>query len=182
MIATVANAIVAFILYGAIEVTLYVGIDPGESGSVVAIDDDGKIHSTCANSSHKELNAYFISLQNHHTLILIEDVHSFPSDSKKAVFSFGTSYGRVSQASLLSYAWRTDKVSPVTWQKYFQLSMSTADQIAKYGKKETKTQKKNRHKEYAISRSGQKLVHKYCDAYLIALYLYETSKNDSKRS
>jgi hypothetical protein len=98
--------------------TLYIGIDPGKSGGISAINDRGEIHSadpmpaTC-----HELADLIRDIQNSAESVqaVLERVHSSPQMGVTSAFTFGQGYGRI-EATLAALGIPHDLVTPQKWQ------------------------------------------------------------------
>lgn len=105
--------------------TLYIAIDPGQTGGV-AIQDDDK--ATLKQWSTPREMAQYISdaVFGYPGLVtcVIEDVHAMPGQGVSSAFKFGVNYGQwqgILQALNVPFA----RVSPVVWKR----------QMGLYGKK-----------------------------------------------
>lgn len=150
-----------------------IGIDPGKNGGLVALSN-GKIVSLAKMpQSPEELVEHFIFLgfpnirHNVDVRLVIEDVHSMPTDGSRQAFTFGRGVGQI-EGVLASFNITPIKVRPQVWQAYFKLKRDSD---------ESKYDYKKRIKSKAISLSKtKKLSLETADAYLIALWYHKTSK------
>ena len=168
--------------------SIYVlGIDPGINGGIVTLTN-GKITDISAMpTTLSELVEHFRYLglpqvYNRDTVnIIIEDVHSMPTDGVRAAFTFGHGLGQlegvIAALSPVEALERIVRVPAQIWMKYFNLKRDKETDEAKYDYKK-------RVKETALKLvdNGHKLkiTLKTCDAYLIALYGYRSIKNEIK--
>ena len=148
----------------------YIGIDPGKSGSICAIDSSGNAWVVVkTNKSYKEI---YHELRDATCIkgkcfAVIENVHAMPGQGVASTFKFGESFGM-----LLGLLATTDvdyvKVSPAAWCKELGLKKS---------KEESNTDWKNRHKQLARKLFPEvDVTHATADALLIAEYCRRTNK------
>lgn len=102
---------------------LYLGIDPGNNGSLCCLDDRDKTNIKTAFSDYKDqsLRGYISTIrslitQNLITLVALEEVHSMPKQGVKSTFTFGTNYGMI-QGMLQALDVPYILVKPQIWQK-----------------------------------------------------------------
>jgi len=145
-----------------------IGIDPGKNGGITTIYGDNVVDISKMPSSPELFYQHLIFLglpraYSGKLTILIEDVHSMPSDSSKGAFTFGRGLGQLEGViAAMGLVDSLKRVSPMKWMNYFKLKRDKAT--------ETKTQYKNRIKQLASIKSKTKLTLATCDSYLIALY------------
>lgn len=105
---------------------IYVGIDPGASGGLVAICPDGHVlvHTKCPSTVHDLADVYRDICElpsrydNCSIKAVIEAVHSMPGNSGRSMFTFGTNYGL--HLGLLAYTKISyTKITPYKWQSHF---------------------------------------------------------------
>ena len=150
--------------------TIAIGVDPGVSGGIAWIDDDGP-HAEKMPSTELDTWSVIQSVGGHESFALIERVHSMPKQGVASTFKFGTNYGilrgQLAAASdVTGLAW--DDVSPQKWQKAFGLPS-----LKDCGGSITK--KKNFHKAKAQQLfPSLKITHAIADALLIAEYARRT--------
>jgi crossover junction endodeoxyribonuclease RuvC len=95
------------------------------------------------------------------SVVLLEKVAAMPREGVSSVFTFGTGYGGLRMA-LTALEVRWDLILPSKWQRVFSLTKR---------KGESKTAKKNRHKEVAARLFPEvRVTHAVADALLIAEY------------
>lgn len=158
--------------------TVFIGIDPGQSGGICAIevdDDTEEICRTTLMKGHQENRSCIIDwlhndLRYHlreRIVCYTEQVNGIPynpqtgaQQSVQQNFKFGLYTGVV-----LGLFYANDiepiEVAPIKWQRKIGI---------KHNKGELKTDKKNRHKQLAEELFGQKFTHWSADAALIAYY------------
>lgn len=105
---------------------IILGVDPGLSGAIVAIWENGKIHSklpfpTVPESRGRrvinlvQVSAYLRTLPKI-KMAFIEKVHSMPKQGVSGVFSFGRSYGQL-EGVITSLNIPLERVTPQAWTK-----------------------------------------------------------------
>ncbi len=100
---------------------IYLGIDPGATGAVVAIDEAGQIVETFPFGSLHDAVERMDSLRDGRVtdgivLACLEKVQAFPGQGRSSIFSFGTNYG-IWQGILASRSIPFELVTPQKWQK-----------------------------------------------------------------
>jgi hypothetical protein len=147
-----------------------IGIDPGKSGGIVALTN-GKI-TDIAKMPQTPIDLvnhfYYLGFPNQpigvKSYVIIEHVHSMPSDSSKGAFTFGKNVGHL-EGVLASFGIEPIQVEPKKWQLFFDLRRE---------KGETKYNYKGRLRERALlecpttSPFREKLRRETADAFLIA--------------
>lgn len=154
----------------------FIGIDPGVSGGLVILeygkDKDTDFAHVCSilpmptteRDIYDALNIYE-DFDPERVVVYIEKVHSFPSDSAKAAFKFGTSYGFL-KGVVTSIGYVLKEVSPQVWQKKYVS-----------GTFSSKNERKNKLKQAAQRLyPTAKVTLKTADALLIADYAYSQEK------
>ncbi len=151
-----------------------VGIDPGASGSIVAVGDGGRFWriATLDEDVHHvvdSVNAFMhaaSALDYNICKVVIESVHAMPKQGVTSMFNFGVSVGRCQVfAEMLGgnglNGTKIFVVTPQKWRKALGLPMG----------KQTRTQRKNDSKELAKKLFPEvKITHRNADAFLIAEY------------
>ncbi len=105
---------------------IYVGIDPGASGGIVAIGPDNHVlvHTKCPDTVHDLADIYrhICELPGRYDSCsikaCIEAVHSMPGNSGRSMFTFGTNYGMhlgLLAANKIPYI----KCTPSVWMKHY---------------------------------------------------------------
>ena len=102
--------------------TAYIGIDPGKSGGIVVISDNGLvIHKTPMpllgdNLDVVAIQHLFTSLVGiYNPVVILEDVHSIFGSSASSNFTFGYVCGAI-EAVVLCSKFKLIKVQPKKWQ------------------------------------------------------------------
>lgn len=95
----------------------YLGIDPGQSGGLALIDENGKHY---ASWKMPESERFIWDVIDHNASLadkaVIEQVHSFPGQGVASTFKFGVGYGGLRMALIAAYV-SFEEVNPRTWQK-----------------------------------------------------------------
>jgi crossover junction endodeoxyribonuclease RuvC len=159
-----------------------IGIDPGRNGGIVGLTN-GKINIIDKMPLNPiELWGYFIDdlavpmVGKDNIYVFIEDVHSMPTDGVKSAFTFGRGLGWLDMC-LARWDLHTERVLPRKWQKYFSLQRARDEGESKYSYKK-RIQEKS--KTLVPHDKEKRLTLATCDAYLIALYGYQTLKEREK--
>jgi crossover junction endodeoxyribonuclease RuvC len=165
----------------------YIGIDPGKNGGIVGLTN-GKINviDKMPQTAY-DMWDYFIYLgfpnvvEKDQTYVIIEDVHSMPTDGVASAFTFGRHIG-VFDGIFAGMGISPYRVRPQIWQQYFGLERNRDDK----SNPETKYQYKKRILEMARRTAGQgrnkeafKSLNLFtADAYLIAQYFAENHNKE----
>lgn len=135
---------------------IYIGIDPGASGGMAGLDDDGKILACMAFAKMTEKDIYdqFDTGQIKRKAVL-EYVTPMPKQGVASTFKFGRSFGLL-EGLLIGSETPYRLIRPQQWQKFLRC-MSRGD--------------KNVTKRAAQQRwPNAKITHAVADALLIAEY------------
>jgi crossover junction endodeoxyribonuclease RuvC len=143
----------------------YMGIDPGYSGAIVVIDEDGGfVGSVRLSATEHDVSSFVIEHAPMVSRATLERVSAMPRQGVASTFKFGTSYGfcrallvcGFCRALLVCHQIRFETVTPATWQGVMKCR-------SKGDKNVTKA---------AAQRlfPAQKVVHATADAMLIAEY------------
>ena len=103
--------------------SVFIGIDPGNSGAVAAIDEHGNVLRVCKFSDTTERDicdaitsyATWEGLE-HEAFAVIEKVNAMPKQGVSSTFKFGQSYGFL-RGVLIASEIRFIEVRPQEWQK-----------------------------------------------------------------
>lgn len=136
---------------------IYLGIDPGKSGSISLISDDGIPAESYARGDWTELDQanWLLQFDLSRVVAVIEKVHSSPQMGVKSSFTFGQSYGFL-RGMLTAMKIPYREVRPQVWQKAMGC-LSGGD--------------KNKTKAAAQQRWPRaKLTHRNADSLLLAEY------------
>lgn len=152
-----------------------VGIDPGKSGGIVSLTNGKITDISKMPKSPIELVKHFLYLGFPNqpigvkSYVVIEHVHSMPSDSSKGAFSFGKNVGQI-EGVLAGFNITPIQVEPKKWQLLYAI---------KREKGETKYAYKGRLRDTALqycpagSPFREKLGREVSDAYLIATWFWK---------
>jgi len=141
---------------------LFMGIDPGKSGAVAIVDEEGTavgwigLHET-----PHDVAAFMVECAPNITFGVLERVGARIGNSASSMFKFGTSYGFCIGALTFANI-RFEIHTPSQWQKKLSLLRP----------KLTNAEKKRVNKERAqqLFVSAHKIIHRNADAFLIAEY------------
>lgn len=103
---------------------IVIGIDPGKSGGLAAINKDGelKVHNCPNDNNAKTMTKILKRLINKTKIkdvdVVIEHVWGFPGDSSMAAFKFGQNFG-IWLGIIGAMGLSSRKVAPKTWQKEY---------------------------------------------------------------
>lgn len=104
---------------------IYIGIDPGKSGGLVAIGDRDILIGKMPATEH-DIAAVFdritcLSTETGTCMIAyIEKVHSMPKQGVTATFTFGMNYGFL-RGVMVAYGIPFEEVTPQKWMGYFSI-------------------------------------------------------------
>lgn len=135
---------------------LYMGVDPGQSGAVAVIDEEGVYVGSVRLSLTPRDIADLVELWSKDVkLCMLEQVHSMPRQGVASTFKFGTSFGfcmGVLTCSRIPY----EMVTPHKWQSRMKCKTKGDKNITKA----------------AAQRlfPGLKITHALADALLLAEY------------
>lgn len=138
----------------------FIGIDPGLSGGIARIDQDGKVKWACPTpESYDEI--LHLLCRDGSTFAALERVWSSPGWGHAGAFTFGVSYGALLMALNANRIPHVN-VLPRGWQREFSI---------KYPKQATSTVKKNITKANAQALfPATRVTHAIADALLLAEY------------
>lgn len=98
----------------------FLGIDPGQSGGAVLLNEAGEILSTLSFVPHKEAwpeaLANFMGTVPRNTDVYLEHVHAMPKQGVSSMFTFGKNFGLI-KGILIALGWRYKLVFPRVWTK-----------------------------------------------------------------
>ena len=96
---------------------IFIGIDPGATGAVVAIDENGQFLSVYYHfNGWHGLKPYLNQFKPESTKVYLEKVQNIFGVSSKSNFLFGQNYG-ISKGFLYSQEFDFELVHPKIWQK-----------------------------------------------------------------
>lgn len=142
---------------------LYLGIDPGQSGGIAIVDQDGNCTSLVNMPETEQDILWAIPFGDTVAFGMIEKVHAMPKQGVSSTFKFGVGYGGLRMA-MVAMAIRFDEVPPQRWQKALGVVPRDA-----------KVESKNDHKNKLLAKAQQlfpnvKITKHTADALLIAEY------------
>ena len=148
---------------------IYIGIDPGLSGGIAILNQDGSVKEVVAMpDTPRDIYEFLFSYKEDSRCVLEDVGHGMPGQSSKATATFARHNGHLEMA-LLALGIPTEKLTPQKWIKVYQL---------KKKKEQDKNEWKNVLKAKAQSlfpQLGKKVTLKTCDALLIAEYARRTN-------
>ena len=105
----------------------FIGIDPGRSGAIAVIDEDGGVASCSVFSEEEYKRIAFCSLPAY---AMVEDVHAMPKQGLSSTFSFGVNKGWI-LGVMYAVGVKVELVSPNKWKKWFGITSDKSSSIAK---------------------------------------------------
>jgi hypothetical protein len=99
-------------------VRVYIGIDPGASGGIAAINEQGEIVACEKWINEIQANYHLASLEQSFSQLhcVIEQVSAMPGNGVAGMFRFGENFG-MWQGLLVAHRIPFRKVRPQVWQK-----------------------------------------------------------------
>lgn len=94
----------------------FIGIDPGKSGAIAVIKNDGSI----VTHVFDEVEYMNIVCNSPGSLAIVEDVHAMPKQGVSSMFSFGYNKGW-SVGVLSAFGCLVRLVSPMKWKAHYGL-------------------------------------------------------------
>lgn len=151
--------------------SIYIGVDPGYSGAVAWVDNEGNmlghrkfkdltpldIWDTFYDITHDELMEW----HSEGCFAILERVSAMPRQGVSSTFKFGNIYGMLEMALVGTHI-PFERVLPNTWQKYMKCQTKGDKNITKRKAQELYPK--------------EKITHANADAILIARYCWETQK------
>lgn len=98
---------------------IYLGIDPGKSGALAIIYEDGTHREIVFNETDYMFE--LMALSGKKCKCVLESVHSMPGDSKRGAFSFGENFGYI-KGLLKAFRISYELVPPQKWKKEFSVT------------------------------------------------------------
>ena len=106
----------------------YIGIDPGKSGALAVIEENGDIHVWPFNSvKYAEVLTHLSSVRDE-IKCCVEKVGAMPGQGVVSMFNFGHNFGFI-EGLLLGNWIPYQLVPPQTWKKEFSLSSDKTKSI-----------------------------------------------------
>jgi hypothetical protein len=159
-----------------------VGIDPGKSGGIVALTNGKITDISKMPQSPIDLVNHFVYLGFPNqpvgvkSYVIMEAVHSMPTDGSKSAFSFGKQVGHL-EGVLASLGISPRYVRPQEWQAFYSFKREEG---------ESKYDYKKRMRDYARKDIGlqhsNKITSETADSYLIAKWFYKNINKILKES
>jgi crossover junction endodeoxyribonuclease RuvC len=147
---------------------IFIGVDPGRSGAIVALDENGKMVRVQRNDgTERDIFNSLCGFESADLFAIIERVHSMPRQGVSSSFKFGVSYGFL-RGCLVGARIPFEERTPQQWQKVMGC-MSHGD----------KNVTKQRAQQIFPS---EKIIHQTADAFLIAEYcrrVHTSSRSES---
>jgi hypothetical protein len=154
---------------------VFLGIDPGVSGALAAVDSTGGLaYIQAMPDSETALWEAFGRLAAYRPRAILERVRSSPVMGRASAFTFGAGYGAL-RMGLVAAGIPFEEVSPVTWQRVMGVlvpgKQRPIDAVSK--------DKKNAHKARASELFPTiTMSHTLADALLLAEYLRRMEVRD----
>lgn len=93
----------------------YVGVDPGVSGSSVAILPSGEIATLRHDATERDIADWFAEIGKQEVFAMLEQVSAMPKQGVVSMFKFGQSFGLL-RGLLIAGRVPFEMVTPVKWQ------------------------------------------------------------------
>ena len=108
---------------------IYIGVDPGKSGALAAIDQEGKILKLCTfdEQTYRDSVAELYN-RGEGIRCLIEKVGAMPKQGVSSTFNFGANFGWI-QGLMFAFFIPYQLVTPRKWKNAFSLNSEKADSI-----------------------------------------------------
>lgn len=96
----------------------YIGIDPGYSGAIALLDDDGCLEYVKLKETMHSICDWIWehTLEAPRTRCVIEQVNAMPKQGVSSSFKFGRSFGQA-EAIVVCHKWPYKLVRPAKWQQ-----------------------------------------------------------------
>lgn len=148
------------------ERTLFLGLDPGQSGGLAIVDSGGLVvDASPMPETVKDLSDYLAEFGPRIQMATLESVHAMPQQGVSSSFKFGVNYGQL-HMGLVAHNIPFANVSPQLWQKVMGCIVK-----GRSGPSDAKRAKKNGTKARAQELfPGTKCTHAISDALLLAEY------------
>ena len=120
---------------------IYIGIDPGLSGGIAILNQDGSVKEVVAMpDTPRDIYEFLLSYKEDSRCVLEDVGHGMPGQSSKATATFARHNGHLEMA-LLALGIPTEKVTPQKWIKVYQLKKKK-EQDKRLKEKQLNLQKK----------------------------------------
>ena len=107
----------------------FIGVDPGVSGGIAFINDDGETAVTAMPKTERDIFDVIRSLSVGPCYAVIENVHSMPKQGVASSFKFGMNYGGIFGACG-ALGLQTTLVTPQKWKKEILSNFEEKDKQA----------------------------------------------------
>lgn len=98
----------------------YVGIDPGKSGGIAIIREDGSVSVAHFDEFEYRTLISCIDTKPSQTTVFVESVHAFSGQGVSSTFNFGKNFGWI-LGLLFAYGLEVTLVTPQCWKRHFGL-------------------------------------------------------------
>lgn len=126
---------------------LWIGIDPGKTGAICVLSEDGSTQFFNNSSSIANIVTELTTLNKNHKIrmCMIEDVHAVFGSSSKSTFNFGFGVGFL-HGVFQTLGLPLDSVQPKVWQKHIgvkgtvkgkEIKLAVADIVSKQNPQST---------------------------------------------
>ena len=152
---------------------LFAGIDPGNTGAIAIVNDEGDLVNAMAFKQYDkelDLNAIAAFVASYMPdLVVIEKVHSMPKQGVSSAFTFGKTYGMV-LGICSAYHRKMELVPPTKWKKLVLADTDRSKEAA------VAFVHRNYPTATLIPLGGRKPNHNLADAICLAHYGYINRK------
>ena len=140
---------------------VYIGIDPGQSGSIAVVFPSGNATWIKLDSTDHDIADWLRDIQvNHHGICCIERVSAMPKQGVSSTFKFGRSFGFL-QGLLVAFQIPFELVTPQKWQGFMGCRTGGDKNVSKVAAQRL--------------HPSLKITHANADALLIAEYCRRTA-------
>ena len=96
---------------------IFFGVDPGKSGAIAMLDEDGVIETIKFSETWPDVVAWIRErIGDDPCFAVVEKVNAMPKQGVTSMFKFGESYGMI-QGLLISLHVPFERVVPLVWQR-----------------------------------------------------------------
>ena len=140
---------------------VYIGIDPGQSGSIAVLFPSGNATWIKLDSTDHDIADWLRDIQvNHYSICRIERVNAMPKQGVSSTFKFGRSFGFL-QGLLVAFQIPFELVTPQKWQGFMGCRTAGDKNVSKAAAQRL--------------HPSLKITHANADALLIAEYCRRTA-------
>lgn len=152
--------------------TGYIGIDPGASGALCHVNDDGRPIKFVDFATDGLLGyVNYLKTLDNTTPVILESVSAMPGQGVVSMFSFGQRFGEL-QGMLTTLGIGFKLTRPLKWQKFCEVE-------PKSGKKGVYAAMSKIYPNSPLTTPRGKILDGRCDALGIAYYNYSTRFEES---